>query len=392
MRAPRTFGGVPLAANLYPDNRGRPGYWRYRRPDGTFKNFQTETVEEANNLANEANAVRHLEPEQIHADSSLPLWVEKFIQYREKLDPRLPGKQSWKNRRAALRELAKTFSHIPLPKLVLRDIRPWWDKQSPNAQRSKRPEYNRLFNYLMAEELVPGLTGNPFTTADDRPRVTVRPVGQRQRQRLSLEAFWTIYNKAGEMGYDFLQIGMGISLTTTMRRGDCCKLTFEHNVVQNHLCQQIGKSHAVHGDLGANLRWNLREYPLLKHLIDRARILALKHHACPYVLSRSFQRRIKGEVKTHIAQVLPKMLGDTFVEVRDATGLFDGIDVKMRPTFHEVRSLASWLLGRHYQTREVQQLMAHTDEEMTKRYQAGHDVAWTDINLKLTADAIGGAF
>ena len=46
----RIVNGITLPANLYPDARGREGYWRYRRPDKTYKTFQA-TLEKAVELA-----------------------------------------------------------------------------------------------------------------------------------------------------------------------------------------------------------------------------------------------------------------------------------------------------------------------------------------------------
>ena len=55
---PRIVDGVELAQHLHRDAKGRTGYWRYQRPDGSWKGFRAETAEEANRLAAEANAAR----------------------------------------------------------------------------------------------------------------------------------------------------------------------------------------------------------------------------------------------------------------------------------------------------------------------------------------------
>jgi hypothetical protein len=105
------YSGIDVP-NLYPDTRKRDGHWRYRRPDGTFKSFAA-TEAKAVTLALEANASAEKAPQKIHPASSIEIWATKFIQYRETLDPALTGKQSWKNRKAAIHEFARVFSGTP---------------------------------------------------------------------------------------------------------------------------------------------------------------------------------------------------------------------------------------------------------------------------------------
>ncbi|WP_170941706.1 hypothetical protein [Cellvibrio mixtus] len=45
-----------------------------------------------------------------------------------------------------------------------------------------------------------------------------------------------------------------------------------------------------------------------------------------------------------------------------------------------------------YSTREVQQVMAHTDERVTKGYQAGHGIEFTTIEISLGEEVIAGKF
>ena len=45
-----------------------------------------------------------------------------------------------------------------------------------------------------------------------------------------------------------------------------------------------------------------------------------------------------------------------------------------------------------YSTREVQQVMAHTDERVTKGYQVGHSIEWTSIGISIDESVINGRF
>jgi hypothetical protein len=66
-----------------------------------------------------------------------------------------------------------------------------------------------------------------------------------------------------------------------------------------------------------------------------------------------------------------------FYKARDLarahTRLFDGMSVRQMPTLHEIRALSSHLYATAgYEVAAVQELMAHTDPDMTRSYQRGH--------------------
>src|SRR5690554_6142241 len=97
----RAFNGVKLEDNLYPDNRGREGHWRYKRPDGTFRHFTAESVDAANYIARHNNERRDsYVPARPKAGrfGTLAHYVDDFISYRERQSPDLKTKRSWRNR------------------------------------------------------------------------------------------------------------------------------------------------------------------------------------------------------------------------------------------------------------------------------------------------------
>lgn len=393
----RIFEGVTLPANLYPDPAKRPGYWLYIRKDGTKKIFQAD-AETAARVAHEANntaqALTEAAATAAPARDSVARFVEEFISYRERMAPKLKQKESWKNYQGYLRGFARDFAGVPVYGLELRPIVTWWEKLTAHAQRSRRAEFNKFFNWLAVQELTPKLKSNPFSTADDKPRVILKPIDESDRERLDLDAYWTIYAKAGEMGWHFLQVAMGVSLVTTWRRGDVCALRFDQHITGDHIGKAISKSHEKLGTKsGANLRWSLKQQADLADLIRWARELSMLHGRCPFVLSMKPERRVMGQGKAHWAQVLPRRLSDAFTECRDAAGVFNHLPPDKRPTFHAVRALASHLYKvAGYDVEAVQTIMAHTDREMTEHYQAGHAVVWTDVDLVLPRAVLGRGF
>lgn len=105
---------------------------------------------------------------------------------------------------------------------------------------------------------------------------------------------------------------------------------------------------------------------------------------CPFIVHRTPARRTKRAADAlvarrleHHAQILPEYASKAFDKARtvavETTGLFAGLTVRQLPTLHEIRALSSHLYARAgYDVSAVQDLMAHTDPDMTRAYQKGH--------------------
>jgi len=403
----RIVDGLQLPDNLYTTPRKEAGKWRYKRPDGSFYTFAASTadaIEAAKGLNAQfagGSTVKAIANPQ-YGRLTIRRHVEDFILEREKREPSLKNKTSWSNRKSYLRQFATLNAGRSVSQLTLLDIQVWWDQLTGNAQRSRKAEFRRFFNHLIARGLCPKLDANPFSSSDAAPHVEMSARPAKQRLRLSLENFWKIYAKAGELNYNFVQIAMGIALVTTMRRGDICDLTWESNVVGSLLRKQINKSHAQLSDnyeftggkaAPANLSWNMDQHHLLRKIIKHARELAMKNGRCTHVISHKFEKRYKSGQRQHHYQILPDYLTRSFAEARDASGLYDGVPTKARPGLHEVRALSSHLYDRAgYSKKDIQQLLAHTDEKVTEIYLAGHETQWTEIGLVMPAEVMGGEF
>lgn len=385
MAKQRYFNSVPLIDNLYADNRKREGRWRYRWADGSFQNFKAATVQEANAFAIEANQVREQKPQKESPENALPYWAEKYIEHREAMDPGLTSKPSWAGRnRAAVHQFAKVLGGTPVCIVSLKHIRPWWDSLTSYAQRNKKSELNRFCNHLIAEEITPNLQPHPFNI------LMMRPPSVKKRVRLPLDAYWAIYNKAPEVGLDYIQDAMAIALLTFMRRSDLCYLRFDEHTNDEHMWKVISKA-AAQGK-PKRLVWSFADRPRLKKIVARCKERSMKHKRCPYLLSKNHERKILGS-KSHHYQALPRMLSDDFAAVRDATGLFDYLAPEMRPGIHEVRALGSFLYDDEADQSKVMNAMAHSNIEMTRHYQSGHKVEEIEIEIsELPLSKLGGQF
>lgn len=79
----------------------------------------------------------------------------------------------------------------------------------------------------------------------------------------------------------------------------------------------------------------------------------------------------------HAAQVLPEYATKAFNKVRriacSSADAFEGLTIRQLPTLHEIRALSLHLYSKAgYDVSAVQDLMAHTDPDMTRAYQKGH--------------------
>ena len=388
----RTFEGVVLAVNLYPDARGRVGYWRYSRPDRTFKTFPAGDVHLANKIAEHNNTLRDLAPTKKppNTNGTLAAYIDEFILYREAQNPNLKEAGSWRNRKYALAQFCRQIVR-PLAQLKRVEIMHWWDTLTPHQQKARHAEFRKLFNWLMGRELLTAMNYNPFTLADDRPRFYQSATPKRASVRFDVPGFWKIYNAAGTLGYEGLQIAMGISVTTFMRETDILTLKLSDDLEDDLLKKVIGKSIAQVGEAkAARLQWSIKDYDLLRNLINRARLLSIKNYGCPYVISHTPQRKLIGKTKDHICQVTPRRLITMFEEARDLAG-YAGMENP--PTFHTVRSLANSIAkDAECHPDQIKQANAHKSLDTQLIYQEGHNLPFETVQIQFTAEQIGGDF
>ena len=379
-KKPRFIDGVQLVDNLYRDPRGREGYYSYRRPDtGKRKTFERPTVHEANEFATELNAAikdGYVPVKTIPARDQLSTHIPIYIAYQERINPKLIKRESWKNQGYAFKQFAREFQR--LGQINMDQIRLWWDRLTYHQQKLRMAAFRRLFNWLMGQGLCPKLKFNPFTTADDLPRLLLKVKPDKERKACTQAMYDEIAAKAPEMDYECLVIAMGISVYTTAREADICALKWDENVIDGCLRMIVSKSEAQKGTARATrLSWMLSEHPVLKGLIDRARELSLVNKRCPFVISHTPRRRVWNQDKESLQQVLPERLGRMFREVMEACGI-EGT------SFHEVRGLASTRYrAEGYENKDIQWLMAHESPRTTEGYQDADNLPYEDVTMRL---------
>lgn len=378
MEMKRYHMDVGLADNLYPDNKGRQDRWRYKNPQSQkWVNIKEEmSVEQANALADQMNQLvkdGFYETRAVPPSERLKIYIDQYIDYLESLDPELKKKDSWKNRKYAMYQLSRRFEGIR--SLDMESVRLWWDELTYNQQKLRMSAFRKLFNYLMGQGLCSKLKFNPCTTADDLPRLLLKSKPKKNRKPCNQHTFNQIRKRAGELGYECLQIAMDISRYTTLREGDICGLTWDKNRVDGCLKVIVSKSEAQKGTArAARLSWDLKDHPLLKSYIDRARELSLINRRCPFIISHTPKRRAWNEGKESLYQVTPDRLCRMFQECRGESGT----------TFHEIRGLSATLLKKAGNTNsEIQDVMSHESVRTTEDYQDAEALPYTPVTIRI---------
>ena len=375
MSMKRYYDGVELVANLYPHQRKEHNKWRYKNPKSKkwVHLKQLMTVEEANKLSAELNQSvadgfyeRHTLPSE-----SLLNYVNQYINYQESLDAELKLKRSWSNRKYALRRFPDSFESVK--SLTMEELRIWWDSLNYYGQKLHYAAFRKFFNWLMGKGLTPKLSYNPFSTSDDVARLLLKPKLKKVRLPCSQQTFINIKKNAGEAGYECLQIAMDISRYTTLREGDICALRWDKNIAEGCLRVVVSKSEAQKGTMrAARLSWSLKDHPLLKQYIDRARELSLINRRCPFVISHTPKRKALNN-KHHLCEVTGDRLGKMFKEVRT-----------IATTFHEIRGLSATLLkNAGNTTEEVQNIMAHESIVTTLDYMNANDLPFENVTIHI---------
>jgi integrase len=193
---------------------------------------------------------------------------------------------------------------------------------------------------------------------------------ERQRERLSQDAYRAIWNVAAP----WLRNAMDLSLLTLLRREDVCSARFA-DVRDGALWIIPGKTE---GTTGARLK--IATTGDLAEVVARCRDDVLSPYLVHRLPEKARPTQQRARDREHHTQVLPEQLSRGFADARVLAGIVDANP----PTFHEIRSLGGALLrDAGWSVEQVQALMAHGSDAMTKHYLDGHEQPWTEITTTL---------
>jgi len=202
---------------------------------------------------------------------------------------------------------------------------------------------------------------------DENPALATRKFNhERQRERLTLEAYKLIWEKAPA----WVRNAMDLSLLTLLRREDVVSLRFA-NVSDGALWVVPSKTEGTSG-----VRLKIAVNSELEALLARCRDAVVSPFLVHRLPLKGRPQQLRAKNRGHHTQVLPEQLSRAFAGARDEAG----ITGDNPPTFHEIRSLGGALLqDAGWTLKEVQALMGHASESMTQHYLDGHEQPWCDV-------------
>lgn len=175
---------------------------------------------------------------------------------------------------------------------------------------------------------------------------------------------------------------MVLAFHLALRRVDLVSLRFA-DIVGGRIISPIRKTDTNARDLESTSV----DFPIhqdVQRIIVESRRSSLRVGRCPFIVHRRPERRTKRAADAltegrleHPAQIMPDYASKAFGKVRTMVAgksdAFEGLTARQMPTLHEIRALSSHLYARAgYDVAAVQDLMAHTDPDMTRAYQKGH--------------------
>lgn len=356
----RTVGHRDLPANLYPNRGG----WKYVHPVTKKPHYWSVPKQSAIDTAKKLNAILLTRTDLVAKVLGDGQTVKDAIKVFRTDD--VPHRK-WAEKTAdeaeiKLRKIERDIGSRELSSYSIRDAAQYL-KDVTDSSRA-RQQYRNLLIWVWACAIEEGWCDtNVFSQ-------TRRPKSNRQRQRLTIEAFSKIKGNAEP----WLQRAMDLALATLLRRADICTLKFT-DIRDGVIYVQPQKTEDSTG-----VRLAIKMDDELVTLIGACR----DNVASPYVIHRLPERlkpmHQRASNRAHHTQVLPEQLTRAFDEAREASKLFEDHDNP--PTFHEIRSLGGEIKkAKGWTLQQVQALMGHSSEEMTKHYSAGHEKPWTEIQL-----------
>ena len=366
---------LPKYVELNPRNQT----YYYKNPAMPEKARLGKGEQEAVRLASQLNARYRIQCEQEAArlEASVNLGGVGFSEAFRAFVDKYISDFSLKSSTARLlhqrgRRLADALGKVQVPMVDPQMLREAISTGSQFEQGKLKTLLLRLFRYAKSTGMYPSHLGNPV---DD---LFVDPLPHKCRHRMTIEQFNAIYSVAPQ----WLRWLMTLAFHLALRRVDLVSLRFD-DVAGDRIISPIRKTDSQARDMEAT-SVDFPIHPDVRNVLMEARRSSLRVGRCPFIVHRQPDRRtgraagaLEGGRMEHPAQVLPDYASKAFYKARDLardrTRLFDGLSVRQMPTLHEIRALSSHLYATAgYEVAAVQELMAHTDPDMTRAHQKGH--------------------
>lgn len=342
------------------------GYFYFINPINGKKKGVGSDRAEAFSQARQANAaIAALKPSSlvdwVNGTKSITLteWVPQYLTlWIEKSNP---AEATLRNHKIYLERIAASdFSWMPLKEITTAHVSSFLDAVVKNSgigtAKSVRSRVQDVFRLAITKGFIDA-GKNPVTA-------TYKPIGDVLRERLSLEQFFLIRDKAPA----WVANAMNLALVTGQRREDIVNMKFTDFV--------DGKLQIIQGKGQGKVRIKISGTLKLKVLgvsVEEAIQLCRDNVLSPYMVHHP-----KARSAGVIGRVTCNGLSTAFSNVRNAVGIV-AADGRTPPTFHELRSLSERLYRVERNGEFTQKLLGHASPDMTSEYDKLRGTGWEEV-------------
>lgn len=238
-----------------------------------------------------------------------------------------------------------------------KDIADFLDQQEPHPYIKHRALLKGIFNFAIQRGFI---EKNPVEATE------VKEEPKRISERHTIEGIKTIYQASP----DWLKRAIKLALLTLQRREDLVLLTWKDvDLESRQITINQGKAEGYDTPVYITITMGEDLYNVIKECLNSG-------IHCPYVLhyrpTRTSTKKLKS--KNHPFAITPDHLTKSFAKVRDDSGAYADMDIKVRPSLHDLRALGSYLYQQAgFAESYIQSLDGHANWDMTKRYIDGHE-------------------
>lgn len=391
-----------LPVNLYKDNKGRAGVWRYKHPQDGIKYLHNlvEEVQLGKTGIIEAIEVAAFLNETLYA-IQIPGKQEHIIRIKDEpgcfyvdwvtlseVEDETPENARWHRQKKTVETFCEHFAGKAAQDITMNDCQIFIKSMPYHSGRSAKIALNKFFHHLNLVQAVDKF--NPFKPGNSE-EIKLRKVPAKQRRRMDKEDLAMMISKAEEINQTWLGDALKLGILLRLRRDDIVNLQFSDvQVEDNFMHCTVNKSVNQKGiEQGQILLFDLREpsYKEAHEVIQEAYKNRLKD-----VTRNTHKRANKKAVieeaifiinhkpqnipaampkgKIQITQVTPDFLSKQFNKCR---ALCPAIEKKaekegLSPTsFHELRSLGARIdLQKGMDVESISATLAHSDIDVTK--------------------------
>lgn len=371
MARPRKKGNLDFPLNLY---RGDNGSYRYRHPvTGKFHSMGTDKLK-AFRAAQKLNGLLIPTPDLVakvlNDGEEVILFKDFAQQYLDNLTlkgGRPIAENTLKNYKSLISRMSIAFGDVSIADISLKLISNYFESVVPSAAQISRSILCSIFDIAVAKGLC----------KENIARMTLPVDVVKKRKRHTVEGLM----KIREASPGWLQNAIDIAFLTTQRRVDICNMKWSDikdgylHVAQQKTTKESDDAFDIaHGAGYVRIKINAE----LQAVLDRCK----SELNSEYIIHNKDNRIVPNRRK----MISPTALSIAFNTAAIKSNAYPNLKGREIPSFHEIRALAIFLHKK--KGLSAQNLAGHSKQQMTKKYESGHEILWSNAEIGISLDSL----